>query len=180
MEKISINLLPYEFTAALQRRKTFLKIQAVGYSIVLLTVFLSVLLVTLRILQSSQLNATSARAKEAEGKVSSFSGRQASLVLLKDRLQAAEQHVGISSKQAEMYNLISSLLPRELTVTQISIGEGEVLVTAYTSDVNVLDKTLSVLLDKEKNEGKVTKVSIDSLNRGRDGVFRSILKVLAK
>ena len=55
METISINLLPKEFTAEEIKQGKFYKIQAVGISVILLMVFLSVLTISLRIFQSSKI-----------------------------------------------------------------------------------------------------------------------------
>lgn len=170
MEKISINLLPQEFISEQIKKGKFYKIQAIGVTIVLLMIFLSILTVSLRVLQSGRLNAAKARADEVEKKVSTLAPKQAQLVLLKNRLQAIEGQIGISSKQAEMYNLIRNLLPANLLVNQISVGEGgAVLISALTTNAQDIDRLVEDLSDFN--------VVIDSFNRGRDGIFRVSFKV---
>lgn len=178
MEKISINLLPPEFTAEEVKKTKFYRIQALGISIILLMIFLSIVTVSLRILQSNRIKVAQIEAEELERKVSSLSSRQASLVLLKSRLDAINQTLGTSSKPAEMYTLVNNLLPPTLKVSSVAVGrEGSILISALAPDVQTLDQIFSDLLDKEKNENKVSKVSIEALNRGREGIFRVSFQV---
>lgn len=177
-ERISINLLPKEFLAEEVKKGKFYKVQAVGISIILFMVFLSILTLSLRILQSSRLKITQLQTTEAEAKVSSFASKQASLVLLKNRLDAIDKYVGTSSKQAEMYNIVSSLIPPSLNISAVSVeSDGTVLISALAPDSEILDRLFSDLLDKEKNEGKISRVSVDALSRGRDGIYRLSFKV---
>lgn len=181
MEKISINLLPVEFIAEEFKRRKFYKIQAIGVTIVLFMIFLSILTLSLGVLQSSSLNAASLRVDEAEKRVSTLAPKQAQLVLLKNRLQVIEGQIGIPSKQAEMYNLTYNLLPDGFLVNRISVGgEGQVQISALTANAQNIDRIISNLLDKGKNNDRVKNVVIDSLNRGRDGIYRINLKVETK
>lgn len=177
-EKISINLLPQEFLYEEVKKGKFYKVQTVGIFVVLFMVLLTVVTISLRILQSNRLKNLQLQTSEAEAKVSSFSSKQASLILLKNRLDAINKYLGSPSKQAEMYDLVSSLLPPALTVSAVSVEpDGTVLISALASDSDVLERLFTDLLDKEKNEGKISKVSIEALNRGRDGIFRLSFKV---
>lgn len=179
MEKISINLLPKEFTEEQIKRTKFYKIQKLSIFIILLLIFFSILTVSLRILQSGQHSTNKAVAEEAEQRVAVFANKQASLVILSDRLKVIKQYFGVSSKQVEMYNLINALLPQGLLINQISLGGGEVLISAITSDVQTIDRILNDLLDEGKNE-KISKIAIESFNRGRDGIYRINFKIATK
>lgn len=181
MEKISINLLPSEFTQEEVKKGKFYKVQAVGISIILLMIFLSIVTISLRIFQSNQVRSVQTQASEAEEKVASYSSRQASLVLLKNRLSAIQNYLGTMSKQAEMYHLVNNLLPPDLSLGAVSVGrDGGVLISALAPDIKTIDRVFIDLLDKEKNESKILKVSIEALNRGRDGIFRVSFKVEVK
>ncbi len=181
MGKISINLLPAEFTQEEIKKGKFYKIQFIGISIILLMIFLSIVIISLRIFQSNRVRSVQIQAFEAEEKVASYSSKEASLVLLKNRLSAIQTYLGTSSKQAEMYNLVNSLLPPGLVLGAVSVGrQGAVSISALAPDAKTIDRIFSDLLDKEKNESKISKVSIEALNRGRDGIFRVSFKVEAK
>lgn len=180
MDKISINLLPQEFRAEELRRSKFYKVQFISISIVLFMIFLSILTVSLRILQNGHLRAAQVKVTDAEARITSEAllTRQTQLLILKNRLSAINQYLGTPSQQTEMYNLVNSLLPVSLVVNAASVGsDGTVSISALTSDESVLDQLFTDLLDKQKNEGKINKVSIEALNRGRDGVIRLSFKV---
>lgn len=181
MGRLLINLLPPEFTAEEVKLGKFYKIQAVGISIILFMIFLSIVLVSLRVLQSNSVKLVQTQASEAENKVVSLSSRQASLILLKTRLNAIQNYFGIPSKQTEMYTLVASLLPSSIDVGTVSVGrDGTVLIAVLVPDADSLDRMFADLLDKEKNESKIGRVSIETLDRGKDGIFRVSFKVEPK
>ena len=61
MGKLSINLLPVEFTAEEVKRAKFYKIQTLGVGIILFMIFLASITVSLRILQSHNINLVQAK-----------------------------------------------------------------------------------------------------------------------
>lgn len=179
-QNFSINLLPVEFITEEAKKNKFYKLQALGIALVLFMIFLSILTISLRIFQSNTIKSAQVTAANAEGKVSAQADKQAQLVLLKNRLNAIDQYLGTSSKQVEMYNLLDSLIPSSFTVNTISVGvDGKILISAVTFDPFALDSMFSAFLDKEKNEGKISKVAIENISRGRDGIFRVSFSVEA-
>lgn len=172
-EKITINLLPVEFIAEEIKKNKFVKIQKIGIGIVLLMIFLSFLTLSLRIFQSNNTKSAQITVANAESKVTAFSSKQAQLLLLKDRLVAINQYLGISSKQVDLYNLSASLIPPDVIVNTASVGsEGSVVISAVTTDPISIDRMISDFLNKEKNEGKINQVSLENISRGRDGTYR--------
>lgn len=181
MTKISINLLPAEFKIEQIKRAKFYKIQTVGVAVILLLVFLSSLTVALRILQAQQISRSQVKLSQTEQKISDLKDTQASLLLLKNRLAAINQYLGSSSKQAQMFNLINGLLPISVSVSSIAVDkDGGVLVLAITRDSNSLDETIGNLISQEKNQDKISQVSVESLGRGKDGIYRLSFKIKSK
>lgn len=183
MARISINLLPEEFRAEEVRRTKFYKVQFISISIVLFMIFLSILTVSLRILQNGHLQTAQVKVTNAEAKISSESllTKQEQLLILKNRLTAINQYLATPSQQTEMYSLVNSLLPPGIVINAASVGSGgTVSISALTSDENTLDSLFADLLDKQKNEGKISQVSIEALSRGRDGVIRLSFRVEGK
>ena len=178
MARIAINLLPAEFTVEKLKKAKFHKIQAVGVIIILTMIFLTVLTMTLRFLQSNNIAEVQARLNTSEEKVTNLKETQASLVLLKDRLAIINQYLGVPSQQATMYQFIDKLVPASAVVNAITIGKnGEAELLVLVSDFVILDNLVNNLTLEQKNEGRISQVSIDSLNRGRDGVYRVGLKI---
>lgn len=181
MANISINLLPPEITAKELSQVRFNKIQFSGIVIILTLVFLTSLTIALRILQSHNIAQYQVRVVQAEQKVTDLKNTQASLFLLKNRLAAIDQYYGISSKQSSMYELISRLVPASVVISGLSIDKnGSVVLLALAPDFDSLENLISSLTLKENNENKISEVSIDNFNRGKDGSYRIGLSIKSK
>lgn len=178
--KISINLLPPEVMTQGQKNKKFYKIQFVGIVIILFMVFLTSLTLALRILQSHNLALYQARLTQAEEKASSLKETQASLLFLQNRLSVIGKYLGVPSEQSSMYQLIDKLIPPSVEINAISVDKsGEVIFQALAPDSVSLESLIDNLIIKENNNGKINQVSIESLNRGRDGAYRVSFKIKA-
>ncbi len=178
MAKISINLLPVEFITTEAKKANFYKVQAIGIVVILTMVFLASLMIALRILQSHNIDRAKVLLDESEQKVSNLKRKEVSLTVLKNRLTIIDKYLGVSSKQVSIYKLIDKLIPPAITVTSFSIEpSGGVALTGIAQDSTSLDNLINSLTSKDINEGKIAGVSVDSLNRGRDGIYRLSLKV---
>lgn len=179
--KVSINLLPAEFTTEEFKRTRFIKVQIIGIAVLLLMIFLSSLTVSLRILQSRGIKAVEGRVLGAEEKITDLKATQASLIFLKNRLAIIRQYLGTESKTVSLYQFLTNQIPKSVSANSISVDkEGNMLMLLHFRDIQELDSLLAGLLDPEKSEGKIKAVSLDSLSRGRDGLFRVSLKVETK
>lgn len=188
MANISINLLPIEFTQGEVKRAKFFKVQTIGVIIILFMTFLASLTVALRILQSQNIKQVQAQVSVVEGKVGALKETQASLLLLKNRLSTINQYLGGSSKQSEIYSLITSILPPSVSVTSISIDpDGGVSLVVLADDIIQLESLLSGLSNQEEHQeeqvpsgDKIRQISVESLNRSRDGIYRVNLNIKPK
>lgn len=178
MFKITINLLPPEVTAQEQKKTKFYKIQTAGIVVTLTMVFLASLIIALRILQSHNISVAQANFNQAQQKVADLKDTQASLFLLKDRLTVISQYWGVPSKQSDMYSLIDKLIPSSIVISAIIIDKsGEAVFSALAPDSDSLDELIMHLTTKENNDGKINQVSVDSFNRGRDGLYRISFRI---
>lgn len=178
MAQISINLLPIEFTQEEVKRAKFFKVQTAGVAVILFMTFLTSLTIALRILQSQNIRQVQAQVTSAEGRVGEFKDTQASLLLLKNRLGAISQFLDNPSKQSEIYNLVSSLLPPAISLASVSVDpDGGVSLVALAYDIVSLENFISGLNSAETNQGKVSEVSVEGLSRNRDGIYRVTLQI---
>lgn len=176
---ISINLLPIEFRAEEVKKAKFYKIQALGVVVILITIFFSSLTIALGILQSQSIKVAQTTVTQQESKVSDFKTTENSLFLLKNRLAAISQFEGKLSKQNETYQSLSQTLSAAVNITSLNIDRlGNALVVASLPDISMLDSSMDLLIDEEQSKFK--EVAIDSLSRGRDGVFRVSFKLTPK
>lgn len=179
--KIAINLLPPEITTQQLKRAKFYKIQAAGVAIILVLTFLTSLTLAMRILQSRSIELSKAKLAQAEQRVGELKEIQVSLFLLKNRLSAIDQYLGVASKQNSMYQLIERLIPPSVAINAVTVdAAGGVLLTVLVPDAVSLDELVNNLSVKENNEGKISQVAIDSLNRGKDTFFRVSFRIKSR
>lgn len=179
--KISINLLPPEIITAELKKAKFYKIQFIGITIILTLIFLTSLTSALQILQSRNLSIVQAKLNQSEQRVLELKGTQASLVLLKDRLNVINKYLGVPSQQSAIYRLVDKLTPTSVSISSFTIDKtGGVTFLALVPDRETLNILLSNLTNKDNNEDKISQVSVESLNRGRDGLYRINLKIKPK
>lgn len=178
MSKIAINLLPIEFREQDLKNAKFYQVQTVGVTIILLMIVLASLIVGLRVLQSQNISQIQTTVAASEQKLSDLKNTESSLFLLKNRLTAINQYLGIPSKQVQTYHLITKLLPPSVLISSISVSKSaEVLALVIVPDVDSLDSLLNNLTYQQTNEDKISQVSLESINRSRDGVYRLSLKI---
>ena len=180
MSLININLLPSEFILEEIKKARFSKIQSVGIAILLLVFFLSSLIVSLRILQSQKVKQVENEISGIEQRISSAKTKEDSLVSLKDRLSVIDKYSSTQSKQAMMYSFIEEIIPSGLTVSSLTIDQfGSVYLSLNIPDAEFIDTLINALTDPGQNNNKIKEVSIENLNRGRDGVYRIALRLKA-
>lgn len=181
MAKISINLLPPDIIADQIKRGKFYKIQLIGIVVILFMIFLTSSSVALSILQSNNITEVQAKMEQQQQKVSSLRKAEDSLFVLKNRLTLINQYLGVPSKQASIYKLIDKLTTSPVIISSITVDKsGDSVILMSTSSSASIDNLINNLTTKENNEDKISQVSIESLNRGRDGIYRLSLKVKAK
>lgn len=181
MTKIAINLLPEEFRKEELKRAKFYKIQSIGVATILFMIFLASLTVALRVLQSNEIQNVKNGLTKSEQRISDLKTSQSKLTLLKNRLTTINEYLGVSSKQVQMYNLMGKIIPASVSINLISVDKnGETLILAQAPDGGSIDNLITSLTQGETNQDKITSVSIESLNRSKDGIYRISFKVKPK
>lgn len=181
MEKISINLLPLEYATEEIKRAKFYKVQLLGVVAILLVVFFTSLAVALRILQSQNIREVQTTLSQEEERVSRLKDRQTSLLVIKNRLSTINQYLGVTSKQVSTFNLLNQLLPPQLAISSLSVNRsGDAFIVALAADNLTLDNLVSNLISKDDKSQKISQMSIDTLTRGRDGIYRISFKLKMK
>lgn len=178
MAYISINLLPVEFREEELKRTKFYRIQAIGISVILVTFFFASLTVALRILQSQNVVSAQGLVSQRQQTVEGYKSVQASLLLIENRLKAVGRFVGIPSKQNLTYQELTKTLPSNVSFSSLGVDrEGNATMVASVPDLVTLDSLLTGFISAE---GKFSEVSVDSLSRARDGVYKVSLKLTPK
>ena len=180
MEKVAINLLPQEFSQKQSELKKLRSIQAASALIILLMIFLASVTLALRIIQLREFQRVEVKAKEAESEVSELKDTEASLTILKNRVDIIRQIKNFPSKTATLFDEALKLIPAEILVSSSSVDRnGIILLSTISPSSGSLGKLLGNILGTEKSE-LFKKVEIESLSSGRDGVYRANFKILPK
>ncbi len=178
---MDINLLPIGYTKLRKRDTKFYQVQTISIYLLLLLIFVTSITVALRFLQTQQIKAAEANLQEFNLQVSSLKSKEASLVILKDRLTTIDQISTVPSKQRSVYNLVNGLIPPNLTLSFVSVDRsGNMLLSIVAPNFSSLDGLLATLGSTQKNENKITSTSLESFSRSRDGLYRASLKIVPK
>lgn len=180
-DKLSINLLPAQYTGLQKEYTKFLRVQTISVGIILFLIFLASLTVALGVFQNQQVKSAQANLDNFTSKVSGLKPKEASLAILKNRLSVIDQIISLPSKQRSLYNLVTQLSPPSLTISGVSIDtSGNMLLTVLSPDYSSMDGLLTALMSTSRNEDKIAQVLVENLSRSRDGVYRGSLKIVAK
>lgn len=174
---ISINLLPEEFRSQEIKREKFYKIQALGIIAILTTAFFASLTVALRVLQNQNISLIQASVSSEETRIDGHKTKQASLFFLKDRLSKISKYLDKSSRQNETFQSISALIPPQIVISSLAVDKsGSALIVASGPNIGALDDFFTSLAGGK--DSKFAKISIESLSRGRDNIFRVSFKLI--
>lgn len=175
-KNISLNLLPIEYLTSRLKDKKFYKVQIIGTSVVLVLIFLSSLTFALGIFQSQNIKQVQASLSNTESKIAGYKNVEGSLIIVKNRLQVISQFGELPSKQRESFEKIVSIIPSEMLISSFNVdSSGNVLITVISPTAQLIDEMMEKVLSASEYKF-IAKLIIDSLNRGRDGLFRATLK----
>lgn len=180
MEKININLLPVEDALRQKELQRLNLIQNLSIGAMLVLIFLASATVALRVLQAQKIRAISTQAQTFEVQVEGQKVKESLIHVLKDRLNLLGQLGQLPQKQVKNYSILGGALPAQVLVSSTSIDRsGNILLSLQAPDATSLDLLLSNLTSPEVLQS-FSRVEIESLSRGRDGVFRANLKIIAQ
>lgn len=180
MDKISINLLPVEVILRQKQNLKVVLVNRLSVSVLLVLAFLTSALLALRISQASQLKKVSSGLALATERVDSLKEREAYAVALKARLDSIRS-LSTDSKKATLFNLLISLAPANVSVSNLAVDKTGVLTVSLSApSADALEVLIASLNNKEKNAGLVSSAELTSLSKGKDGNLRVELKIKTK
>lgn len=179
MNKISINLLPAELTVNKKEQAKFKLVQKLGGAVVIILIFLATVVVSLRIFQTGQINKVKSDIIFQEGEVGSLKSKETALAVLKNRVTLINEIVKSSADQPGLFNEVNSMVPAGVVISAFTIDpQGNVLMAVTAAD----RLNLSALLDNltQSSETSFKKVTVENLNRSRDGEYRANFSIQAR
>jgi len=141
---------------------------------------LAIAVVALGLFQSRSLSQLATQASASETQVSAQKDKEIDLVILKNRAQIIGNILKAGSKFPLIYTKINSLLPQSTIVSGFDLNRSGVLVLSLIiPDKNGLNQLFDNLTAGEKVTG-VQNIDVDTLGRGKDGIYRTTLKLTIK
>ncbi len=178
---MSLNLLPKSHLEDQKKLSFVYLINKISIGLLILLVFLTAGMLVMRILQKLEFEKSADIVKLAEAKVNSLQTKEASLVLLKQKLDTINQLSTVDAKRKAIFSLIIFLSSSDISFTDINIGrDGSAVISAASSSLVSIDQLINNLSSKEKNAGVINKVVLDGLSLGKDSIYRFSLKVYPK
>lgn len=179
MNSILINLLPPETALNLKHQKKFRVIQRISTIALLIMVFLASVTIPLRIMQDKNFQNIDAAAKSQVQTIEQLRKKEISLTVLKNRLSLITKVSNDPKTQTIAYNLVNELT-NNLAIGSIQIDKnGAAAITINFANASSLDTFLNNITNKIASD-KLSQVSIDSLGRGPDGIYRADFKLKLK
>ncbi|QQG43271.1 MAG: hypothetical protein HYW45_03650 [Candidatus Daviesbacteria bacterium] len=180
-KNLSINLLPVEYAQVYAADERFRKIQRIGISILVLLIFLSSTTFALSLLQNSNILQAQAKLQVEESAINKFKPQEESVILLKDRLNSLQKLSTAPSQSSAMYSLVDALMSASISPTLIVTDtSGNLSLSLATTNSSEIDNFIASLTNPQKNQNLVSKVDVESLSRGKDGLYRVNLKIFSK
>lgn len=181
MSTIKVNLLPSEIILQRKQGSKFIFINRLSVFLLVILMFLTSATLSLRFSQGIEVKQTQDNLVYAQNKVESMRGKESDLVSLKGRLNSIQTISALDIKRKAMFNLITTLLPSDIQVSDFSIDRsGNTTLSLNSVNLYAIDNFVNNLGNKETNSNLIARVALEGLSLGKDSVYRFNLKITAK
>lgn len=181
MDRININLLPPELKEFKNRERRKSLIVRVSVGLLALMIVLTGSLLSAVVLQNVRISNANKRLEETKNEVNSYKEAEAIAVVLRTRIDGINTLMAKEFPQAEAFNLVNSLTPDQVRIFSFSINKtNKLALQGETNSTQSLSGFFNSLIDPKFNEGRISKVVVDSLNRDRSSRIRFDLSITLK
>lgn len=178
MDKLKINLVPLEIKEKAKKEAKQILINKISIALLGVLIMATSSILALVILQGATLNSLNTEIENEKSKVQGLKDTEAVINLLKNRLDTINKFTNKRYKQRDVFDLITSLFPEGVSIQTLQIERSpRVVVSGQTDDTQSLKTFFDNLVDPKINEGKITSVTINSLNRSQRGTINFDLNV---
>lgn len=170
MDKISINLIPVQLETLKKDQAKKKILNRVSVTLLVIMIGLSSTILSLELFQRLNLSKSENDLKGIKNEISSYHDKEALIFVLKNRLTTVLSIVNRDSSQSQAYNLITSLMPSDVTLLSFSVNKGgQVALSGDTSSILSLNTFFNNLTDPVSNHGGVLGAKVENLNRVQSG-----------
>jgi Tfp pilus assembly protein PilN len=173
MDKLKINLIPPEIKERAKKDAKRGLINKISIAFLGLLILVTAGILGTVVFQKGALNQVNAQIEQEKGKINSKRDTEAVLKLLKNRVDTINQFTENRYKQGEVFDLITGLFPPDVTLETLQINKtAKISVSGQTSSTQSLQQFFNNLTDPKTNEGKITSVKVENLNKNQQGGIR--------
>ncbi len=170
MDKLRINLLPPEIKEQAKKAAKQGLINRISIGLLGLLILATSIILGVVIQQGATINNLNANIEREKNRISGLGEAEAVVKLLKNRIDIINQFETKSYKQAQVYDLITGLIPSGIQVNIIKVSKTpSVVLQADTDNTISLQAFFDNLIDPVKNQGKIKSVTVESLNKNSAG-----------
>lgn len=180
IQKLLVNLLPQEILIERRQSSKLALVNKLSILTLLILVFFTSATLGLRFTQNQELKLNQTNLARAENRVRGLKDKETSIVALKQRLTSIQGLIGGDNKIKGIFNLVIFLTPEDVQITEATVDKnGSMSLSMTTPSLQSLETLIDNLGTKEKNSGMISKVDMDGLSLGKDGLYRFSLKVIS-
>lgn len=172
MDKLKINLIPPEVKAKAKKQARRSLVNKISILLLGVLILATTSILAVIIFQSVLLQTLTADIKREEQKIGSLRDKEAIVYFLNNRIDTIKGFGDDRYKQAQVFQLITGLLPDGVKISVMQIDKSDkVVLQGETSSTSTLADLFDGLVDPVLNEGKIASVNIDSLTRSGKGLI---------
>lgn len=178
MDKLKINLIPPEIKekARKQAKRSVIIRISIGFLGLLILITSGILGVI--IYQNLTLQALNTQLEQEKIKIASLKDKEAIVFFLKNRIDSINKYTANRYTQTDALELLESLTPEGIDLANLMLDKtNRVALQGETTSTLALDVFFNSLTDPKRNEGKITKVSVESLGKTQNKKIRFNLVV---
>jgi hypothetical protein len=178
--KASINLLPNEYAFTEKQHKRFSLVQTFSVVAILIVFLVASIVVAMRIIQSKDVTNAKNQIGKLENEIADSKAKEETLFLLKNRLSGISKVANSPSKQLENYAYTQDNLPQEISISSVTVDRlGSLTMGLLVPNSDLLGRLVGVMTD-EASFQKFKQVTVESLSRGQDGIYKLNLRIVPK
>lgn len=178
MDKLKINLIPPEIKekARKQAKRSVIIRISIGFLGLLILITSGILGVI--IYQNLTLQTLNAQLEQEKTRIATLKDKEAVVFFLKNRIDSINKYTANRYSQTEVLELLESLTPEGVNLANLTLDKNNrVALQGDTTSTLALDVFFNSLTDPKENEGKITKVSVESLGKTQSNKVRFSLVI---
>lgn len=170
MDKIKLNLLPPEIKELAKKHAKQSLVNKISIGLLGFLILVTSSILAGVIFQGVSLNSLNTQIEKEKARIGREKDTEAVVRLLKNRIDTINEFSGKKYKQREVFDLITGLFPQGVNLNSLQINKTpRVVLQGETGSTIALQDFFDNLTNPKNNEGKITAVVVENMNRNLQG-----------